>query len=135
MVLCATYRRTALLMAGLILVFAAGIPVVLAACPMAGEGGPVCCSCIAPAIPGTHAIARAADSSCCTTVIAAKGNFVEYLTPRDAARPVLADGFAGLPARIPVVVTLHTPHLRVEFPGHSPPGGDDRVILLHSILV
>jgi hypothetical protein len=135
MILCATYRRTALLMAGLVLVFAAGIPVVLAACPMAGEGGPVCCSCIAPAIPGTHAIARTADSSCCTTVIAAKGNFVEYLAPRDAARPVLADGFAGLPVRVPVLGPLTAPHLHVGSPGHPPPWGDDRVILLHSILV
>lgn len=129
-----TYRFTVLLMSVLLVLFAAGIPVVLAACPMADDAGPACCACVDPSDGGTLRITRPMDRSCCATVIAAKGTVTEYLPSNDLLRPHSTGVCVVLP---PSAADLGELPVRARvFPaGHSPPGSADTRVLLHSLII
>ena len=74
------YRIVALFAAGIFGLFNIGIPVVIAACPMAEYGsGPMCTECAGEIGSNAERLTSLEDTSCCATVIVADRNTNEFV--------------------------------------------------------
>jgi hypothetical protein len=121
------YRIGLLALASLMVIFSAGLPIVIASCPMmkANADRGACCAHIAPrGLAQVHAVV---NGSCCKTTLAADRNTNEYLQVSGCT------GFIPQPAAlVPLreVPLLHSGLLAIE-QSPSPPnhGGDIPVFL------
>jgi hypothetical protein len=130
------YRPGPLLLAAMFAIFNIGIPVVIAACPMAKEmQGRRCIVCYDETNFGSTSITTARNTSCCTTVIAAERSTNEFVQ----ARSSLSDlskllQLIVLPANVLPVPMPQSPVSTVDV-SSSPPAFVDIPIFTSSLLI
>ena len=113
-----TYRTVAICLAAVFAVFAAGLPVIVASCPMAKVADRSCCACSETSSVPAYAPWR--DASCCATVIAADRNTTEFL-PQDHVH-VSALLAQTVPVLAPPPAVLRPVGSLYDGRTHSPPG-------------
>lgn len=130
------YRIVALFAAGIFGLFNIGIPVVIAACPMAEYGsGPMCAECAGEIGSNAERLTSLEDTSCCATVIVADRNTNEFLQSRAALSHVESvDIISVLPS---MVETSKGHNALITLDSHSclPPRFEDIPIFNSSLLI
>ncbi len=115
-----THRIASVALAAVFCLFNIGLPIIVAACPMAGDGAARLSCCAVKENAAVQRLVRFADRSCCKTTVAAERNTTEFVPSSPASSDhALLVPIAG--AMVMPDVSFDLPLLHAVDPRCEPP--------------